>query len=349
MLNHQGAYSKACKELSLFASQLKVMYVQEHQNYGNCHHSLLGPQRIPKHVLDAWVEDEEHGFVHGVLTAFWAMIRGGMLGEHSARSEHLLASCILHDFGRFVGEEERHDQRLREWFPNLWEETYSHSTGLNSPITFADRHELLRYEDWQVWVDLIKVWQRTPNEEELAYHQFFYQHIRPALSSILQDNGQLWLRHYPEEEDAERTRAITWRGKSEWLTPHSGWRRTDPLFYPSSHWCDPQGRWPAEHGKLWTVEGIGRLLVGDRESFGLLRQDEYKRIVPDWSMSIARDHLMCSGEVPINRWLFLTVADQLPPQVDFQNSKGVAPLRPALEIAASCQQIFNVLFALRAA
>lgn len=100
---------------------------------------------VPNHN---WVLDEEHGLVHGYFVAFFACLMC------SNQEEKLIRSCLLHDYLRCAGEEP-HDQKMRLLNLDLDEAVYSHSNPQdeNHPLVLADRIELLRYKDWECWVN----------------------------------------------------------------------------------------------------------------------------------------------------------------------------------------------------
>lgn len=112
----------------------------------------------------AWVEDEEHGLVHGYFVAFFASLHNDRGIDHDV----LVRSCLLHDYMRCT-HEEPHDQRLKELVTDLDPATYTHTEPPDPthPLVAADRIELLRYPDWMRWVDLEMLPQRFKMAELL--------------------------------------------------------------------------------------------------------------------------------------------------------------------------------------
>lgn len=97
----------------------------------------------------SWVEDEEHGLIHGYFVSFFATI---LVPRPCAR---LTRSCLLHDYLKCLGQGEQHDKKLRLLNLDLEDATYDHSkpSDESHPLIIADRIELLRYDDWESWVN----------------------------------------------------------------------------------------------------------------------------------------------------------------------------------------------------
>lgn len=97
----------------------------------------------------SWVEDEEHGLVHGYFVSFFATI---LAPKPCTR---LIRSCLLHDYFKCLGQEEHHDKKLKSLNLDLEDATYNHSKPPDEshPLIMADRIELLRYDDWALWVN----------------------------------------------------------------------------------------------------------------------------------------------------------------------------------------------------
>lgn len=129
-----------------------------------------------------WMEDEEHGFFHGLMAAatLWMLHRRRNLFLHPDD----LVAILHHDFHRAAtGEERDHDRRLAAWFDGLPRWAYAHSArrGGDLPLgILADRIELLRYADHAEWVDRGMIDPHlAPDERE--WFDWFHAAVRPML------------------------------------------------------------------------------------------------------------------------------------------------------------------------
>ncbi len=147
--------------------------------------------------VDNWLNDLEHGFVHGLSVCFVAWLLNNKV------SSKTLASCLLHDFLRSNGIDDNHDILLRNIFSHLSEETYRHSnpldTDTNRLLIIADREELKRYDDYRKWIDT-SLFTHSLTEEQSNILNIYYQHIRPGICDVFSHYDEIWLRHGPEGE-----------------------------------------------------------------------------------------------------------------------------------------------------
>lgn len=95
--------------------------------------------------------DVEHGLFHGLN----ALILYSLIKKINTQ---IFASILLHDFLKCNNYEQKlHDSCLKEFFPNLSEETYIHSDPStkykDTAVITADRLDLSRYHDYLDWVD----------------------------------------------------------------------------------------------------------------------------------------------------------------------------------------------------
>jgi hypothetical protein len=127
---------------------------------------------IVREVVDNWVCDEYHGLFHSSLVAFFAW-----QNSDDSNFEKLMASCLLHDFVKSTADSRNHDQRLKEYFPELTPDVYTHANpSEETPLVIGDRIELRRYDDWNQWVNIdIK---KYTKEDEIVD---FYKNIRPHI------------------------------------------------------------------------------------------------------------------------------------------------------------------------
>ena len=135
-------------------------------------------QNVQKQDLERWRLDEGHGIFHSFFVAFFAYER---ISSESKQLNKIMASCLLHDFVKSTDNKANHDQRLKEYFPNLIAEVYTHANPQEeTPLVIADRIELRRYSDWESWVNIdIK---KYTQENEINH---FYNNTRPFLNKDL--------------------------------------------------------------------------------------------------------------------------------------------------------------------
>lgn len=187
---------------------------------GNIHEYIQG---IEKGKLMNWVDDINHGFLHGLCTSMVSGIlqRGNYVDMNKSISnppnsiyhsdrynqeisfDQLNASCLLHDFLKSNGyherEQEEHDRELEKIIPNLISQTYSHINPIdyNNPFLVADVIELRRYPDYLDWYKSGKIENQITEEEEKIFN-CFYTHIRPSLEKCFIHREESWARHGPE-------------------------------------------------------------------------------------------------------------------------------------------------------
>jgi hypothetical protein len=102
---------------------------------------------LPIKNYDQWLADSEHGMVHGYLVAFFA-------NQAHGPDRRLVLSCLIHDCMKCAGKEP-HDALLLDEHPDLDPATYTHSNppNENHPLVIGDRLELMRYPDYESWVE----------------------------------------------------------------------------------------------------------------------------------------------------------------------------------------------------
>ena len=173
-------------------------------------------------MFEKWVNDTEHGFLHGFLVSFFCYtmfekktelhkkisVDGSIFSinkktailksynEKNIETEKLFYSCFFHDYVKVCYGIEPHDNLLRNYFSNCLEETYSHKyPEKETNLIQGDRTELLRYKDYKNWCDFskIKIFRKD------IFH--FYKHIRPALEMIIRYRNDPWISHVSETEE----------------------------------------------------------------------------------------------------------------------------------------------------
>ncbi len=163
------------------------------------HHGPIHKPLIPRAgtvgygQLDAYFDNVEHGFFHGVCT----YIAAG-LATDQPRDERLMASTLLHDFVKTIGgDPETHDSLLRDVYPGLQPVTYCHSKPpaeyTLDPLVVGDREELFRFPDAHAWVEAD--WPHRKSCQNLGLLGVFYGRIRPALERVFRHRHAVWIRH----------------------------------------------------------------------------------------------------------------------------------------------------------
>jgi hypothetical protein len=290
-----------------FHQVLRVLYTLQPPHTNNYLTKSLPPNhRLTQSELAKWRLDTDHGLLHGLITAYFAVKLAGEWTipeiRENADLQRLIASCLVHDYAKVANGNEPHDQELREYFSLLLPETYSHSNPLdNVPLVQADRAELLRYED-KSWIDLDKVLENLPHETAHFEVWAFYKFIRPALAKIFRGRTEIWLRHGAEEAD--------WRG---------GWPHESMVSRPKDLWPNFFYSWP-NFSEYWAVE-VGEItpsvnkphLVDYFFPSGLMTIEEYRASEAKASIisAIGREHEIAYGKIPIHKWIFVFQDHQL--------------------------------------
>ena len=137
--------------------------------------------------IDAYFEDIEHGFFHALCACYISYIL-----EDKNINVSIICSLLLHDFLKCNGySQEEHDRKLIEYFPDLLEETYTHSNPPDETklLILCDRLELQRYPDYMSWVDtrFHDLLNGLPPIQAYLVHMF-YDTIRPVLESAYTSN-----------------------------------------------------------------------------------------------------------------------------------------------------------------
>ena len=166
--------------------------------------------------FDKYLKDVEHGFFHGLIVGFVAVLykheefllsddsiflkelEYNVNGESETLKEinELIFSSLLHDFLKcYEYPQEEHDSKLEKFFPNLLKETYTHSKPTNEihPLIVGDRTELKRYTDYHEWIDESK-FKHSFNDSQKEVLEIFYKMVRPALLSCYNLDGNSFIR-----------------------------------------------------------------------------------------------------------------------------------------------------------
>lgn len=290
-----------------FHQVLRVLFVLQPPHTNNDLIKTLVPNsRLTKPNLVKWRLDPDHGVLHGLITAYFAVKLASEWKIPQLREnvdlQRLIASCLVHDYAKVANGIEPHDQELRKYFSLLLPETYNHSDPPGrSPLIQADRTELLRYDD-RSWIKLDKVLENVPHETAHFEVWAFYKFIRPALARLFQGRRETWLRHGAEETDW-RTRwpyeSMVTRSKEVWPN----------FYYP---WPNFPDYWAVEVGEL-TAAFNKTGLVDYYFPAGLMTIEEYRASEEKASIISAsgREHEIAYGKIALRKWIFVLQDNQL--------------------------------------
>lgn len=272
--------------------------------------------------LSSFMSDTEHGFFHGLCTAFhfFLLERERFATDDMrdlfvdsargrARAENELLTCLVHDFHRVVVGPAGHDQELQRWFhpDQLDRSTLTHSKPPEiTPLVLADRLELQRYPDWGNWFNK----NMTPGVSDSTWNlsRHFNKFLRPGLELLYEHRNGRWLRHgveIPENYDFQHVNTFPQLGGF-----HKS-RSSDPERILSPAYA-------VEFGRLYDsclLEHVsGREWLG---WFGLLPFETYyevSNLVPcDYDPSPkmkqglgrSRDHMAARGAFVLDDWVFV--------------------------------------------
>lgn len=276
-------------------------------------------------------DDLEHGIFHGVMTYLIATILdknlirninetieyynedklrkkyNGKFSDnfHNERlalakeAEHLLSiipSCLFHDAYKVMFDGKKHDEKLKEYFPNLHLSTYNHTiekkTNTKMLLVRSDRIELLRYSDHQRWVDRSVIFDGVSKSTKNDI-LFFYSTIRPVLQKCYKHRNKRWIRH-GIEYDVDK------------------YNFND--LYPSmfhGFWGDKTVMGQTDKSDdYWSIE-VGLGPINDcfsKKSNALYENIQGKLPLEKYDgeiySCIIRDHLVAKARVDIDKWVF---------------------------------------------
>lgn len=177
-----------------FRQLLGVLYVVRPPHTGNeVVKALPRDGRPAGPELARWRADPDHGLLHGLVTAYFAvkLASGWTIPElrGNAALQRLIASCLLHDCARV--DEVRGGPR-------------------------AQAHRIARHEHLDLPHDRARF-------EVRAFHAF----IHPALAKLFRARTEVWLRHGAEEADWRArypTAAMVSKPKELWPNFYLPWR-----------------------------------------------------------------------------------------------------------------------------
>ena len=182
-------------------------------------------KKLNQKYINNWYQDIEHGYFHSIMVCFIAyffskyvyknlfieekkFLRSKKRNPEDTEYKNYLKninkiflSCLLHDFIKCTDGHKNHDVNLRNFFPNLLEETYRHSNPLESDkdniLITSDRIELRRYNDYNEWKDnnIHNYYQNKLNTFQKTYLDIFYKNVRPCLEYFFANKNSHFIRH----------------------------------------------------------------------------------------------------------------------------------------------------------
>lgn len=297
-------------------------------------------QNVEEKDIDRWILDTEHGLLHCFLVAFFAyqkvlenykhgeilqIIRKGSFEDNWF--EKLMASCLLHDFVKCTDNEENHDQRLKEYFPKLIPDVYTHANPPEeTPLVIGDRIELRRFEDWESWVngDIRKY----ANEAEINY---FFSSIRPVLEELFKGRYELWLRHGTEAK-TDFSKGFFPQGFDQEIRRQKlnlCSLETGRLFTFSSQEF-PNSNCILDHSQKWAPRGLLRLKKLKKLGYKCVPCKTYsgRDKTLEGGLVKGRDHLCLENfRIPVDDWIFFYYYDSIGRYCSLENvinhTKGI--------------------------
>jgi len=279
-----------------------------HHSPGYLQNGLTPLQTVPNKMIKAWVEDTEHGLLHGLSVAFFAILfnnKGKLF--YSPKNEIIIVSSLLHDFLRCSNIHEEHDIKLKDWYPSLDPITFHHSNPPKKqayhPLVVGDRIELLRYNDHSGWVHEAVMEPYLQDKEFRDTVIVYYRFIRPALEKIFQNKDEAWMRHAVESDFVIR------------IAP----KINDDIIGQVEHAVAgifPARYW-APYPQYWCIE-VGSAVFG----YNITRDIKCYHPLPILSLKRyyqldgkplrpLRDHLCASAKIPLKEWILLLYSNDL--------------------------------------
>lgn len=261
-------------------------------------HSYIKADIDTSNMINIFFSDIDHGLFHGMMTAIVAQII-----SFSQDTEKLLSSCVLHDFLKTNGySQETHDKLLVDYFPNLLDETYTHSnppeSDLDKKLIIGDRLELRRYSDYKNWVDgRFDSLHKKLNKKTAIAIDLFYEKIRPALKYFYENKDKIYIRHGLEKLDKKN-----WAAKALYPPKDSYWEiaggypiELDQPPFSGAQIVNRQGAYCSNHGEDAPFNQIK----------GFISFDDFLRLGGEIIDSKKRDHLYANSNMPIESWIFI--------------------------------------------
>ena len=238
-------FEYACYKLSWILNSPKRQRLDSNNHTHGGVVNLLNRLKLPKSIWEKWILEPEHGFMHGFCTLYFAYHLHPnkqalwddlawyerKVDRHKPRftkADNLIVSCLIHDVMRLVYSE-NHDIKLMELSPLLLPEVYTHSNPeKDSLLVLSDRIELMRYQDYKIWVDESKLTKQIELYGGFDLINHFFKHIRPVLENMFVNRYDIWFSHALEIQDFPIWKAMD-NGKPDA-------NNFGVPYYPKFHW-----------------------------------------------------------------------------------------------------------------
>lgn len=281
---------------------------------GEINKYLTSKIKLNKNHFDKFFNDTEHGFFHGLMTAFICFIINKdkqIIQKEIKYLEQYFASCLLHDFLKCNDyKQEEHDIKLKNFYDKLLPETFIHSNPtkkfINTHLVNSDRLELRRYKDYNLWVDnRFKNLYKNMNTNTLDKINMFYEILRPTLLYLYTNKNETYLRHGIElVEEFDPKNKIYPNEKTYWkLCPNN------EKAYPIEIDSLPFALNPYQEEINYTLQqSYCSNHDGDQpwnRIKGFISFKDFKKYKGSIIISNTRDHLYAESNININKWIFL--------------------------------------------
>lgn len=300
--------------------------------------TFITPKKSTSHLLDAYFQDTEHGLFHGIICGFIISLlhKDKNIGGKNCILEKEYSSAFLHDILKCNGySQEEHDARLSEFYPNLKDETYTHSNppdiSQNQYLILADRIELTRYTDYKSWVDerYEKVFQTLEETTRFSIEQF-YSKIRNVLLFFFSNSDSIFIRHGLEKIQAGNfAKHEIFPPKNSYLEISNGYPiETDrPPFGIVNNWNT--------NATSGACSNHGTTLQWNKVK-GYIRYKDFCDFGSKIINSHQRDHLYASSSIQLKDWVFMYQ------NIDEDDSQIVKLIENDIDILP--QKIINKLY-----
>lgn len=268
-----------------------------HHHKGKINNFLIPQKKISSDFYNNYFSDIEHGLFHSISTCYIYFIL-----NNNEIDEITVASLLLHDFLKCNGfSQEDHDKELRKYFPNLLDETYTHSNPQNENklLIKCDRIELRRYNDYKDWVDdrYYKLYDNLSKQQKNTIERF-YNIIRPSLFYFYNNRNEIFIRHGLEYINKCDVNGLFPPNKSflavDKLNSYPIEIDRVPFGYMTTDTNQQKG-FCSNHGRKMEFNKIKGFIT-------------YKEFINNGGKIIntnERDHLYAKSSININNWKFL--------------------------------------------
>jgi hypothetical protein len=299
-------------------------------NRGGFVRQMCKGQNIHQEQFEQYKNDIEHGFFHGFIAGFWVFMQLSENGkkiikcfdnfkvEYSTSKltlENSLLSCFFHDFLKTIGQNDKHDENLNQYFTELLPETYSHSKptqeSINKPLVVADRIELHRYADAASWIDYKTLYQSDYIQKNRNLISQFYNKFFHALKELYEFREMIWISHVSETIWLRRPNDVHIKFYPEWYFKHTANQHTDVTQEEMNKYFCAYADYLSLHGCLNHVWQDFKEQAKFQVTYGLMTKKRLEslgnRLVVSPPFSGGREHPYVYVENPMlqSEWIFV--------------------------------------------